>query len=284
MVVLGAHQLYSLAAPTAGVFAEANLAAVASSGVFCLVFLWFLHHADRYERTPGRLALAAFVGGGLGAPWAMALPGNGAMMDLYAKTLGQAWASDWKAGLTAPFVEETAKGIVFVLLLGLAPVVIRTVYDGLIVGAYVGLGLPGARGHALRPEQRLPELRRRPGRLGDAHLRPALRLGRGLARDVHRDLRCRHRLPRRNPRPATPGRARPGAHGGRDARPRHLGLDARPGRRQRLRRHRAHARHHHRQRRRAVHGAALGRRTASAATCATCWPPRSPTAPSPTSS
>lgn len=140
LVILGARHLYRLAAPTAGVFAEANLAAVASAGMFCLLFLLFLHHADRYERTPGRLAVAAFVGGGIGAPWAMALPGNGAMMDLYGKTFGQAWATDWKAGLTAPIVEETAKGVVFLLLLGLAPIVIRTVYDGLIVGAYVGLG------------------------------------------------------------------------------------------------------------------------------------------------
>lgn len=140
LLVLGAHQLYRQVAPTAGVFAEANLAAVGSASAFCLLFLLFLHHADRYERTPARLAVAAFVGGGIGAPWAMALPGNAAMMDLYAKTFGQAWATDWRAGLTAPFVEETAKAAVFVLLLGLAPVVIRTVYDGLIVGALVGLG------------------------------------------------------------------------------------------------------------------------------------------------
>ncbi len=140
LLALGARQLYEIASPTAGVFAEANLAAVGSAGAFCLLFLLFLHHADRYERTPATLAVAAFIGGGVGAPWAMALPGNAAMMDLYGKTLGQAWATDWKAGLTAPFVEETAKGAVFLLLLGLAPLVIRTVYDGLIVGAYVGLG------------------------------------------------------------------------------------------------------------------------------------------------
>lgn len=140
LVVMGARQLYDVAAPTAGVFAEANLAAVASAGSFCLVFLLVLHHVDRYERTPARLAVAAFVGGGLGAVWALALPGNAALMDLYAKIFGQVWASDWKAGLAAPFVEETAKGMVFLLLLGLAPFAIRTVYDGLIVGAYVGLG------------------------------------------------------------------------------------------------------------------------------------------------
>lgn len=140
LLAMGARQLYELAAPTVGVFADANLAAVGSAGVFCLAFLLFLHHSDRYERTPALLAVAAFVGGGIGAPWAMALPGNGALMNLYAKTFGQAWATDWKAGLTAPFVEETAKGAVFLLMLGLAPLVIRTVYDGLIVGAYVGLG------------------------------------------------------------------------------------------------------------------------------------------------
>ena len=70
----------------------------------------------------------------------MALPGNAAMMGLYAKLFGQPFATDWKAGLTAPFVEETAKGAIFLLCLGLAPIVIRTVYDGLLVGAYVGLG------------------------------------------------------------------------------------------------------------------------------------------------
>ncbi|MET8523751.1 PrsW family intramembrane metalloprotease [Nocardioides sp. NBC_00163] len=140
LVVIGAHQLYQIAVPTAGVFAEADIAGVASAGVFCLVFLLFLHYFDRYERTPALLAATAFIGGGIGAPWAMALPGNAALMDIYTKTFGQAWATDWKAGLTAPFVEETTKGAVFLLMLGLAPVVIRTVYDALIVGAYVGLG------------------------------------------------------------------------------------------------------------------------------------------------
>ncbi|MFI5428271.1 PrsW family intramembrane metalloprotease [Aeromicrobium sp. UC242_57] len=140
LVVLGARELYRLAAPTAEVFEAANLAALGSAGVFCLLFLLFLHHVDRYERTPASLAVVGFLGGGIGATWAMALPGNAALMDLYTKTFGQAWASDWKAGLTAPLVEETAKGVVFVLLLGLASGVIRTVYDGLIVGAFIGLG------------------------------------------------------------------------------------------------------------------------------------------------
>ena len=140
LVAAGAWQLVGLVVPTATVFAAANSAAVVTSALFCAVFLAFLHGADRWERTPGSLAVAAFVGGGIAAPWVIALPGNAALMGLYTKAFGQAWAEDWKAGLTAPFVEELGKGAIFLLLLGLAPVVIRTVYDGLMVGAYVGLG------------------------------------------------------------------------------------------------------------------------------------------------
>ena len=121
-------------------FAPAYTAAVLSSGAFAAVFLYFLRRSDRFERTPGRLALAAFLIGGLGAPWAIAVAGNAAVSSLYTKFFGQAWATDWQAGLTAPFVEETGKAICFLLVWGLAPLVVRTVYDGLIVGAYVGLG------------------------------------------------------------------------------------------------------------------------------------------------
>jgi RsiW-degrading membrane proteinase PrsW (M82 family) len=123
-----------------GVFAEAYTASLFSTGLFAAAFLFFLHRKDRWEHTPGRLALTAFLLGGLAVPWAIALPGNGALMSLYTKLFGQAWAEDWQAGLTAPLIEESAKGIAFLLMLGLAPVAIRTVYDGLIVGAYVGLG------------------------------------------------------------------------------------------------------------------------------------------------
>jgi protease PrsW len=140
ILAAGAWYVVSTVAANAGAFAQAYVTAVLSSGAFAAVFVLFLRRSDRFERTPGRLALAAFVIGGLGVPWAIAINGNSALMSLYTKLFGQAWATDWQAGLSAPFVEETGKGIGFLLLLGLAPLVIRTVYDGLIVGAYVGLG------------------------------------------------------------------------------------------------------------------------------------------------
>lgn len=140
LIVLGLGNLVPNYVETFGVFAVADVTALVAAGTFALVFLYFLRRADRWERTPPRLATSAFVLGGTGAAFAIALPGNNALTTIYTKLFGQAWAADWKAGLTAPFVEESAKGVCFLLLLGLAPVVIRTVYDGLIVGAYIGLG------------------------------------------------------------------------------------------------------------------------------------------------
>lgn len=140
LVGTGLWSVFSLSAPTARIFAVANVTAVLTSGLFAAVFVLILHRSDRWERTPARLAVAAFVVGGFGAAYAMALPGNAAMMSLYTKLFGQAFATDWQAGLVAPFVEESSKGVAFLLIMGLAPVVVRTVYDGLIVGAYTGLG------------------------------------------------------------------------------------------------------------------------------------------------
>lgn len=140
LVVSGVWHVWHLTAGTTSAYEGAYVAALLSSAAFAAVFLLFLRWVDRWERTPAALAVAAFVFGGFAATFAIAQPANAAMMSLYAKLFGQGWAADWKAGLTAPFVEETAKGIGFLLLLGLAPVVIRTVSDGLMVGAYVGLG------------------------------------------------------------------------------------------------------------------------------------------------
>lgn len=140
LVVSGLWFVVNTVKGTGGAFDEAYATALVSSALFAAAFLAFLRHADRWERTPPALALAAFLGGGFGATFAIAIVGNGALMSIYTKVFGEAWATDWEAGLTAPFVEETSKGAIFVLLLGLAPVVIRTASDGLMVGAYVGLG------------------------------------------------------------------------------------------------------------------------------------------------
>ncbi|MCW2759573.1 MAG: hypothetical protein JWO46_3319 [Nocardioidaceae bacterium] len=107
---------------------------------YAVPFWWFTTRIDRYSRQPAALAVAAFLYGGFAATWTIALHGNGAIIGLYAKWFGQAFASDWGAGLAAPFFEELGKGSGVLLLLFIAPRVIRTAYDGFIIGAFVGLG------------------------------------------------------------------------------------------------------------------------------------------------
>lgn len=108
--------------------------------LYAVVFWWFTTHIDRYSRQPLDLRVAAFIWGGFGATWTIAIHGNTALIHLYAKWFGNDFAVAWGAGLAAPFVEETAKGAGVLLLMFIAPRVIRTAYDGFVIGAFVGLG------------------------------------------------------------------------------------------------------------------------------------------------
>lgn len=109
-------------------------------GGYLVPFWLFLRHIDRFGTVPNKLAGLAFLYGGLVATFAMATYANDAVISLWGKTYGQQFAADWAAALTAPFVEELAKASGLVLLLLLAPRLIRTAFDGLLVGAYLGLG------------------------------------------------------------------------------------------------------------------------------------------------
>ena len=104
------------------------------------LFWWFTQRADRYAKLPVNLLVAGLLWGGFAATWVMAGSANDALDGLYAKAFGQAWAANWSAALSAPFTEELSKGFGLLLLIALAPRVIRTAFDGLIVGAAIGLG------------------------------------------------------------------------------------------------------------------------------------------------
>jgi len=108
--------------------------------VYSVPFWLFLRHIDRFDSVPAKLALAAFAYGGVVATFAMATYANNAVISLWGKVNGQQFAADWAAALTAPFTEELAKASGIVLLIALAPRLIRTAFDGLIVGAFLGLG------------------------------------------------------------------------------------------------------------------------------------------------
>lgn len=140
LTAVGVFQAWSYFDPTVHLYAEA-LAVAAVLCTLCGVawFLWF-RHIDRWERQPGGLVVAGLLWGAVPATFAFAMTVNNAMIDLYTKLFGQDWSADWAAGLTAPITEEAAKLCGFLLLMGLAPRLVRTANDGLVLGAFIGLG------------------------------------------------------------------------------------------------------------------------------------------------
>jgi RsiW-degrading membrane proteinase PrsW (M82 family) len=140
LVGTGVSHLFSQYSTIIGYYGSALSISFGLAAVYALLWWWWFRHIDRWEHQPVSLAVAAFVWGGFGAALGLAANANDAMISLYTKVFGQVWASNWEAGLTAPFTEETLKGAGFLLLMGLAPRLIRTANDGLVIGAFIGLG------------------------------------------------------------------------------------------------------------------------------------------------
>lgn len=140
LTAIGAFQAWSFFAPKAGFYADAFAIAAILCGLCGLVWFAWFRHIDRWERQPGRLIVAALLWGAIPATFGFAMTVNTALLSIYTKLFGQEWSASWAPGATAPFTEEAAKLCGFILLMSLAPRLIRTANDGLIVGAFIGLG------------------------------------------------------------------------------------------------------------------------------------------------
>jgi RsiW-degrading membrane proteinase PrsW (M82 family) len=140
LVVAGAVVLSGQISIAAAAYSGALISGMIAFGLLAVAYGWFIHYEDRYTTVPGKLAAAGILWGAVAAIGAFALLGNDAVMSLYAKTFGGSFAFDWGAALTAPIDEELAKGAGILLLATLAPQLIRSPFDGLILGAFVGLG------------------------------------------------------------------------------------------------------------------------------------------------
>ncbi|HTR78550.1 MAG TPA: PrsW family intramembrane metalloprotease, partial [Gemmatimonadaceae bacterium] len=140
LVAAGAFVISGQLSIAAAAYSGALTSGIIAFGLLAVAYLWFIHYEDRYTTVPGKLAAAGFVWGAVGAIGAFALLGNDAVMSLYSKAFGASFAFDWGAALTAPINEELAKGAGVLLLLVLAPRLVRTPFDGHILGAFIGLG------------------------------------------------------------------------------------------------------------------------------------------------
>src|ERR1700757_5540908 len=140
LVGIGIFVFLSTLAGEYDAYGQAIALAVTSFAIYAALFWWFTQYIDHYAKLPAKLMVVAFLWGGFAATGTMAANANHAILALYAKVFGQVWALNWGAGLAAPFTEEPAKGSGLLLLIALAPRQVRTAFDGLILGAFIGLG------------------------------------------------------------------------------------------------------------------------------------------------
>jgi len=140
IVLAGAVRMAQQLGPQLGVYGGSILAGVIIFALYTVPFWLFINHVDRFEPESRKLTVLAFLWGGFGATFGMAVTANDPIRSIYGKVLGQAFAFDWSAALTAPFVEEIAKACGLVLLITLAPRLVRSAFDGAVLGAFIGLG------------------------------------------------------------------------------------------------------------------------------------------------
>ncbi|MET1074574.1 MAG: PrsW family intramembrane metalloprotease [Umezawaea sp.] len=136
----GALSMLRYFGPRAAFYSPALTGGVLLFGLYLVPWLLLLRHHNRYTAQPAGLLAAGFFWGGVAATFWIALPANTALLEIWTKLGGTSFAADWAAGLTAPINEEWGKALGLVLLIGLAPRLVRSAYDGFIIGAFIGLG------------------------------------------------------------------------------------------------------------------------------------------------
>jgi protease PrsW len=105
-------------------------------GVPVIILVLFL---DLYEREPISLMVAAFLWGAVVATSASGIANNGWGLVIEGLT-NPSFAAQWTPALTAPWVEETMKGLGVLLIYLIARSEMDDIMDGLVYGALVGLG------------------------------------------------------------------------------------------------------------------------------------------------
>jgi protease PrsW len=107
--------------------------------VYGLPLFLAIYLLDLYEREPLSLVFGALVWGAVAAT-VLAGVANAGWGLVVARIGGAAFAAEWTAALTAPFVEESLKVAGVILIYLIARDEMDDVMDGFVYGAMVGLG------------------------------------------------------------------------------------------------------------------------------------------------
>jgi RsiW-degrading membrane proteinase PrsW (M82 family) len=107
--------------------------------VYGLPLFLAIYLLDLYEREPLSLVFGALVWGAVAATVLAGIANQGWGL-VVARVGGAAFASEWTAALTAPFVEESLKVAGVILIYLIARDEMDDMMDGFVYGAMVGLG------------------------------------------------------------------------------------------------------------------------------------------------
>jgi protease PrsW len=131
--VIREHALFLQVSPSGLALSWVLLALYGIPVILLILFL------DLYEREPISLMVGAFLWGAAVATSASGVANNG--WGLVIEGLADpTFAARWTPALTAPWVEETMKGLGVVVIYLIARGEMDDIMDGLVYGALVGLG------------------------------------------------------------------------------------------------------------------------------------------------
>ncbi|HEX6873691.1 MAG TPA: PrsW family intramembrane metalloprotease [Micromonosporaceae bacterium] len=139
LIAAGSWRVAQILRQAFGSYPVASTAAVLLFAAYAVPFLVLLRVIDFLAQQPPVLLGVAFAWGGLVATSA-AISGSTAMQDVLAKRRSPQFAADWGPALVGAGIEELLKALGVVALALAARVYVRSLMDGFVFGAVVGLG------------------------------------------------------------------------------------------------------------------------------------------------
>ena len=131
----------------ASTFYQLNFAGLSPSGwalswvllaIYAVPVFIFVYALDLYEREPLSLVFAALLWGGFAATMLSVLASAG--WDVVLSNLLGANATEWMPAISAPIIEEIAKGAGIIFIYLIAREEMDDIMDGFVYGAMAGLG------------------------------------------------------------------------------------------------------------------------------------------------
>jgi RsiW-degrading membrane proteinase PrsW (M82 family) len=139
LFVAGAACLQALVGPVVSLYPGAASLMVIVWGLYALPFVALIVLLDLHEPEPPSL-LAAAAGWGALVAVPIAYVANTSLDSILTKRIDDEVAARWYPALSGPWTEELLKGLGLVVLVSLAARQLTTVLDGMVYGAFIGLG------------------------------------------------------------------------------------------------------------------------------------------------